>query len=370
MIVSDFDHRTKQFRDESETRKNQYSTNLVALHEPGYQNNVSIRRLWSHFVWGYHVMHYLKNTQKPDLVYCAIPSLTAARYAAKYCKNNHIPFFVDVQDLWPEAFAMVIKSKWLQCLFLPMRWYVNQAYTSADVAIAVSKSYVNRVLSVNKKLVSGISVYIGNDGSIFDMELDKCHKERDKEEIVLGYVGGLSASYDIPCVCDALSKVSERGRVNSRITFVIIGSGVYENSYKSYANNVYPNTTFLGLKPYHEMVELLYDFDIVINPITNGSVASIINKVGDYAMAGKPVINTQESVEYRQLVETYHCGINCRCGNADDVADAIEKLVLDEELRKEMGANAKRLGSERFDRRYTYRSIIEAIEQRVVVKDV
>ena len=107
---------------------------------------------------------------------------------------------------------------------------------------------------------------------------------------------------------------------------------------------------------------MLCDCDIAINPIVKGSVASIINKVGDYALAGLPVINTQESQEYRQLVTNYNCGINCGCGNSDEVADAIEKLALNAVLREQMGRNSSKLGKEKFDRRYTYLNVIESIE--------
>ena len=93
-----------------------------------------------------------------------------------------------------------------------------------------------------------------------------------------------------------------------------------------------------------------------------GSAASIINKVGDYALSGLPVINTQESPEYRALIEKYQCGINCECGNAKQVADAIVKLASDKELRLRMSEGSRKLAKEKFDRRNTYLRIIEAVE--------
>ena len=111
------------------------------------------------------------------------------------------------------------------------------------------------------------------------------------------------------------------------------------------------------------MVSKLCNCDIVVNPIVKGSAASIINKVGDYALSGLPVINTQESQEYRNLIEKYQCGINCNCADAEDVAEAIIKLVKDENLRKRMGGNSRLLGEERFDRRFTYKVIVDLIEK-------
>lgn len=79
---------------------------------------------------------------------------------------------------------MVIKNKVLQKVFLPMKWYVDRSYASANLAIAVSDTYVNRILQVNKNLDSGISVFLGNDGEEFDKGRDKYHwKEQMKKSL-------------------------------------------------------------------------------------------------------------------------------------------------------------------------------------------
>ncbi len=324
---------------------------------------MSIQRLKSHFKWGKQVGIYLKTVGLPDIIYCAIPSLTVANEVAKFCKRNEVKFVVDLQDLWPEAFAMAVPSKLLQQTFLPMKWYVDASYRAADLAVAVSDTYVNRILTVNKRISDGLSVYLGNDGEAFDEGRKKYQLERNEDEIVVGYIGNMSTSYDIPCVMDALAIVKKRGNVKQSIRFVLVGGGVDEAKFMNFAKNVYPNTTFLGRKSYQEMAGLLSGYDVVVNPIVKGSVASIINKVGDYALSGKPVVNTQESLEYRELVDSYECGINCECGDAEQVADAIEKLALDPVLRSKMGENAARLGREKFDRRYTYPQIVDALEQ-------
>lgn len=362
MIVSDFNHEGKDYRQQPISQHPQIPVTLI--HEPCYNRNVSLKRLYAHHKWGGNVKRFLDElVEKPNVIICAMPSLTAAKKASEFASKNKIKFVVDLQDLWPEAFAMAIKNKVLQKCFLPMKWYVDKIYASADLAVAVSDTYVNRILEVNKKLTSGISVFLGNNGEEFDKGRAKYKLDRAEDEIIVGYIGNMSTSYDMPCVMDALAKVKERGNVKKPIRFVLVGGGVDEGKFKSYAERVYPNTTFLGRKSYQEMAGLLCGYDIVVNPIVKGSVASIINKVGDYTLSGKPVVNTQESDEYRKLVEDYNCGINCECGNSDEVADAIEKLALDESLRKEMGKNSLRLGSEKFDRRYTYMKIVDAIEQ-------
>ena len=101
--------------------------------------------------------------------------------------------------------------------------------------------------------------------------------------------------------------------------------------------------------------------DIAVNPIVGKSVASIINKVCDYATAGVPVVNDQNSREYRELLDEYHAGINCDNNNAQQFADAILTLYRDENLRKDMKSGALRLAKEKFDRNKTYLDFLRII---------
>ena len=360
LIITDFYHSTKSKR--PAPRQELYKTKITLIHEPGYKKNISVGRLYSHWVWGKNVYKYLKSIEKPDVVYCAVPSLTAAKLAAKYCQQNNVKFVTDVQDLWPEAFCMAIHNKLLQKLFLPMKQSADVAYAASDLAVAVSDTYVNRTLSVNKKGAKGVAVFLGNDGALFESEKGKYNVERNGDELLLCYIGGLKDSYDIPCVIDAMAVVEADKQFNQTVRFVVIGDGPFRLRFEQYAKKKQINCTFLGSKPYTEMASLLCSCDMCVNPIVKGSAASIINKVGDYALSGLPVINTQESPEYRALIDEYQCGINCECCNANQVADAIIKLASDKDLRVKMSEGSRRLAKEKFDRRTTYLKIIEALE--------
>lgn len=360
LIITDFYHTTKTKR--PEPRRDLYDFKITECHEPGYKKNVSIGRLYSHWVWGRNVYKYLNTIGKPDLVYCAVPSLTAAKLAAKYCQKKGVRFVTDVQDLWPEAFYMAVHNKLLQKLFLPMKISADKAYAASDLAVAVSDTYVKRTMAVNKKNAKGVSVFLGNDGALFESEKGKYNVERKGDEILLCYIGGLKDSYDIPCVIDAMVLVDANKQFNQKVRFVVIGEGPFRPRFEQYAKEKQINCTFLGSKPYTEMASLLCSCDMCINPIVKGSAASIINKVGDYALSGLPVINTQESPEYRALIDEYKCGINCECGNAVQVADAIVKLATNKDLRDQMSEGSRLLAQEKFDRRNTYLRIIEAIE--------
>ena len=104
LVTSDFYHALKKVRPEPNYEK--YPFTITLCHEPQYSKNVSIKRLYSHYVWGHNVLKYIKSCKRTDIIYCAIPSLTVASKLATFCKKNSILFVIDIQDLWPEAFLM------------------------------------------------------------------------------------------------------------------------------------------------------------------------------------------------------------------------------------------------------------------------
>lgn len=359
LITSDFCHNTKK----TKSIMDQYEGfQTIYIHEPGYPGNVSPQRLWSHYIWGLNVEKYLKNLQElPDMVYAALPTFTAGRLVGKWCNKHNVKYVVDVQDLWPEAFKVAIKNTIIQMAFKPMDWIANAAYKSADYVIAVSDTYRDRALSVNKKCKEGLTVYLGNNGETFDYGREHYHVNKPDGEFWIAYIGTMGYSYDIKLAIDAI-KHAEEGNLPKKVKFIGMGRGPLLEEYKEYAENSGIAYEFTGPLDYEVMVGKMCSCDAVINCLRPGAAQSITNKVGDYALSGLPVINTQENVEYRKLVEEWNCGINCECGNVQDTAKAIEKLVKNPSLCEEMGRNSRRLGEMKFDRRTTYLDIVKLLD--------
>lgn len=359
LIASTFNHGSKKHR----TKINDYPFKVTLLPEPGYKKNICLKRFWSHFIWGKNVFKYIKSRKIPDVVYCAVPSLTASANVSEYCKKNRIRFIVDVQDLWPEAFQMVFNVPVIsKILFAPFKHLANNAYRNADEIIAVSQTYVNRAISVNKKRAKGCSIFLGTSLDSFDEHVrNNFIPKSNGSEIRLAYCGALGSSYDLKCVFDSLTILKKKGFNN--IKFFVMGEGPLRSAFEKYVSNLnLNNVIFTGKLSYPQMCGRLYSCDIAINPIAQGAAQSIINKHADYAAAGIPVINTQNSQEYRSLVEFYKMGINCKTGDSSALALAIEQLMGNPTLRKKMGENARKCAEEKFDRKQSYSKIIRIFE--------
>ena len=359
IVTSSFFHVMKTQRN-GFTHKKPYKVTLI--NEPGYSKNVCLKRFYSHYTWGKRVEQYMNKRKVPDVVYCAIPSLTAANRLSKYCKRKNIRFVIDVLDLWPEAFQMVFNIPILSNIaFLPFKRAADKIYKNADDVCAVSKTYIDRIKRVNKVSKTFSKVFLGTDLGSFDKyAYSKPIMKHLNDEIWIGYCGTLGKSYDLKCVIDALEKID-----NNNVRLVVMGDGPQEEEFKQYAYRKNAKITFLGRVSYEEVCSQLKECDITVNPIVGKSVASIINKHADYAAVGLPVLNTQNSVEYIELIKEYNMGISSEPGDSDALAEAMKKLIANKELREEMGINARRCAEECFDRRRTYLGLVKVITGEV-----
>ena len=358
LITSKFDHTKKQQRTEFcfDLR-----TKITMLDEPSYPRNVCLKRFVSHAYFGEQVRKYLESRKKPDVIYCAVPSLDCAYYAAQYAKKNGIRFIIDVQDLWPEAFKMVFHVPIVSdMIFYPMKRKADYIYVCADTIVGVSETYCKRAKAVNVKNAACIPVFLGTKLEKFDAYVEKNKVHRNDEQFVIGYCGTLGHSYDIKCVLEAMIHLRESGC--SDVSFWIMGDGPLKDTFEAYAVEHELDVVFYGRLPYQKMCGLLASCDACVNPICVGAAQSIINKHGDYAASGLPVINTQATAEYRELIDAYACGINCACSCSGDVADAILYLKNHAEERIAFGKQSRKMAKELFDRDQSYQKIYALFE--------
>lgn len=355
IITSSFRHTTKSQRYEPVA---EWPFKITFIEEPGYPKNVCLKRFQSHHVWGKNATEYLKKRKKPDVIYCAVPSLTGPSLVAKYCEKKHIRFIIDVQDLWPEAFQMVVNVPIVSnIIFAPFTVLANGIYKRADAICAVSDTYCQRAAKVNKKVKETTTVFLGTELTAFDRyAAEKPILEKKDGEIWLAYCGTLGSSYDIICVIDALALLKNR-----QIRFVVMGDGPQKEEFENYAKEKKINATFVGRLQYNAMCSLLAACDITVNAISHMAAQSIINKHADYAASGKPVVSTQENNEYKKLIDDYHMGFNCQNNDAEDLAKTIKVLAENEVIRAEMGANARICAEERFDRSTIYKLLEDQI---------
>lgn len=368
LITTTFQHWEKKHRDILTIKKDSsYKFHIKFIDEPGYKRNVDLGRIRSHRIAAKNLRALLESDDNYDLIYAEIPPNDVALAAAEYAAAKNIPFVADVNDLWPEAMQMVLDIPVISSvLFYPLKRDAEKVYKLVSGVIGTSDEYRDRPFQTSKRNVPKATVYVGNEISVFDAGVEENSPNIIKgvDEFWVSYAGTIGTSYDIRTLVLAGEELCKRGMEHIKIK--ILGSGPLKEELEALTKrrNI-ANVEFVGYAPYDVMAAYLTKSDILVNSFVKKAPQSIVTKIGDYLAAGKAMINTCMSPEFRKKVTADGFGVNVEPEDAAVLADAIENLYKDEERRLHMGACARKIAQEQFDRPQSYTKIENLISELI-----
>lgn len=373
LITTTFQHWEKAQRDlkkiQADIDAGEYPFGLRFIYEPGYKKNVDLARVRSHKIAAKNLKKMLEAKPEDgkdyDLLYAEIPPNDVARVAAEYGVAHNIPFVADVNDLWPEAMRMVLDIPVVSSiLFHPLQRDAEKVYSMVSGVVGTSDEYRDRPFKNQKRNVPKVTVYVGNEIKIFDEGAGK-NKEsvaKPEGEFWVSYAGTIGTSYDIRTMVLAGEELIRRG--HSDIKIKILGGGPMKDELEKLAKDMkIENVEFVGYAPYDKMAAYLAESDILVNSFVKKAPQSIVTKIGDYLAAGKAMINTCMSPEFRNKVEADGFGVNIMPEDVEILAGAIEDLYNNDEKRLAMGKRAREIAEEQFDRPKAYKKIRNLITE-------
>ena len=369
LITTTFQHWEKKQRDLESVDQKSYPFGIKFIYEPGYRKNIDLRRVRSHKIAAENLRKLLVKEGDYDLIYAEIPPNDVALAAAEYAHRNKIPFVADVNDLWPEAMRMVFDIPIVSdLLFYPLKRDAEKVYSLTSGVIGTSDEYRDRPFLNQKRDVLKETVYVGNEISVFDREAEQHADEVQKEEgtFWVTYAGTIGTSYDIRTMVLAAEELMKQGK--TKIRFQILGDGPTREMLENLAKErKIQNVKFTGYVPYEQMAAYLVKSDVLINSFVRKAPQSIVTKIGDYLAAGKPMINTCMSPEFRKKVEQDGFGINIEPEDVRELVNAVEWMYENEAERNDMGNRARKIAEEQFDRPVSYGKI-EAMISSLITK--
>ena len=342
LVTSNFRHYDKQHRN-ADLPEQKFK--IVKINEPGYKNNVSLKRVYSHRVFLKNFIEWFSNNRHSfEIIYSAYPLISTNVFLAKNKKSLSYKLIIDIQDIWPEAIASaypIFTS--IPNFLLPFTKQANYCYKNADGIVAVSQTYLERALKVSNSKFKKV-LYIGSDiAQIESAEPAQLNSERVK----LIYIGSLGYSYDVKTVLRAVNNLSNNG---IRIELHIVGGGSQEKELRALADK---NIIFHGFVDFKKMVKLVKACDLGVNSLIASAPQSITNKLSDYFSIGIPILNSQTNKELLNLLQ-HHDHINYLAGNVKSCEEAIQRFI---DLKDTMYFKPKKA----FFRQNTYPEMIKFI---------
>lgn len=364
-ITSGFQHWEKRQRDVEHFDAGTDAYTIRFIEEPFYPKNMCPQRIWAHHVAAKRVSEYFNEHHDYDLIYCQIPPNDVAREIGKAAQKFNIPFVVDVNDLWPEAFRVAFDVPVLSdILFAPFYRQAKAVYQMADAVVGTSDEYRERGLRDARAGIPSETVYVGNQLCEFDAGVTAHALQIDKPagDIWVSYAGTLSACYDLETLVKAMLLVQ---KTHPEAKLQILGDGSERDNLKAAAHSSGAEVVFHGYLPYSQMAAWLSKSDITINSLVEKAAQSIVTKIGDYLAAGKPMVNTSCSKEFRAKVEADGFGVNVKPGDAEGMAEVLVDLIEDPQRRSRMGERARAIAEEQFDRPHSYLKTVRLIEELI-----
>jgi len=333
LITTDFNHRNK-----TKHTNTAADSDITYLKVPTYKGNLSIGRLYSHFIFAIRLYLYLRKlSYTPSKLYCIVPTISSGLVCNWYCKKRGVPFFIDIIDLWPESLIILSKyRKLLSVLTYPWKLAAIKVYRSADEIFAGSVDYAEYALLYNKSK-KAIPVYLGTDRERFKLLVAQSDLKIEKpvEDIWISYGGLLGNNYDFDVILDSFKRLIDEVK---NIKLLFIGGGKEYDRILDYKDKFNLPIEVTGYLKYEDYLKWLSYSDIAINSFKKGTRVAYSYKFNDYISAGLPIVNNVNG-ETAELISRYKIGLNFNYADAP-LYDKLSFLLKHPEMLAEMKKNS------------------------------
>lgn len=237
----------------------------------------------------------------------------------------------------------VVKQKYIMIIFNPIYEkfisLVDKIHVLAPNMIQSSKTLA-KFKDKAEIIPNCISL---NDYDVVDQSQVALLKEECKNKKILLFVGRLIYYKGISIIIEAMKQVSD-----DAVVFVV-GTGDLEESLKQKVKeeNLEKKVIFKGFVPDEDLKAYYHACDIFLFPSITKAEAYGISQLEAMA-CGKPVINTNLDTGVNFVSIGGETGITIEPENVYQLAEAINLLIKDEELRLKLSLNARKRIEELF----------------------
>ena len=260
-------------------------------------------------------------------------------------------FIFEVRDLWPELpRALGMKNPFLLAGMSILEWV---SYHLADRVIGLSPGICDGIRKRSQKgkpvamIPNGCDLQIFTPANRGELRLEGI----TPSDTVAIFTGSHGIANGLDAVLDAAAVLLERKRPDIKLIF--IGSGKQKSHLQERAKQEgLVNCLFFPPVPKVELNKIVASVDIGLMILKNVPAfyyGTSPNKFFDYIASGIPVVNNYPGF-LADHINSAQCGIVIPPDDPAAFADALIRLADSPELRKQYGANARKLAEQTFSR--------------------
>lgn len=280
-------------------------------------------------------LEYLKKINRVRALIKEInPDILHAHYASSYgllgAIANYHPYVISVWG--SDVYDFPIKSPIHKFIIKYNLKKADYILSTSNVMKMETQKYTNKAIEVTP----------------FGVDIDKfIPNKTEKEEIVIGTIKTLEEKYGIQFLVKAFKQVKEKNK-DLVLKLRIGGKGSQEEYLKELSRElgIEEDVNFLGFIKPNDVIKEFQNFDLAVFPSTLDSESFGVAAVEAEA-CGTPVVVT----DVGGLMESTNPNVTslvAKKNSVEDLAEKIEILVRDAELRKTMGLAARKFVEENY----------------------
>jgi glycosyltransferase involved in cell wall biosynthesis len=287
--------------------------NVKRLIQPMGGNGLLARQIWYRKIT--NEIATLSKKTRFDFCYLRY-SASFAPWLPRLKEKLSCPLILEVNSLG---------SQWRRSLKI----FDGRALNVADRSIFISETVRDHAEAMfggskkNKVVINGVDVRRFNAGN-----------ERQKRvRILVGYAGLLKPDYGIEDIIAVGSKLPH-------LDYRIYGDGPIREELKKQAS-LQGNVVLMGAVPFSEMPATLMNLDILVYVTGDKYKYQSPTKLFEYMASGRAIVCARTE-QTEKIIVHGHNGLLFEIGDIDGMAQLLERLDCDIELRNQLGANARK----------------------------
>jgi glycosyltransferase involved in cell wall biosynthesis len=300
--------------------------------------------------------------RRPHVIAATSPQFFAAVGGWALAAWRRVPFVFELGDLWPASIVAVgaVKQGMLMGAMEKLELFL---YRRARAVVALTQSFKDNL--VGRGIADGKIAVVRNGVDLpryAPMPRDTASAAEWGLEgrFTVGYVGTHGMAHALEGVLDA----AERLKGCDRLRFVFAGGGAARESLMAEARRrELGNVVFIPPQPKSRMPSIWSLCDVALIHLKDSAVfAGVIpSKIFEAMAMGLPLLIAAPAGEASRIVENEGAGIAVPAENPQALADAVQRLMDDDALRRRLG-EASHAAAPRYSREFQARAMIAVLE--------
>ncbi|ODS40487.1 hypothetical protein BEH94_06685 [Candidatus Altiarchaeales archaeon WOR_SM1_SCG] len=255
-----------------------------------------------------------------------------------------VPMIINVHDLWGASHYSKFELKFGLVL-------EKFCCKRAKKIIIASKENIDILFERVKISKEGITVIPNSVDTDEFKPMSKDLRIMNKYDIpsnkpIIFFVGNLAPWIGIKYLIEAVPYILKKHIVH----VVVVGGGIELPKLKTRSKElkIDKNITFTGVVPYNTLPKLMNLADVCVSTFPNRSAGMSPHNCKEYMACGKAVVAT-DAIGFREFVIDGETGILVLPEDPAAMADGVIKLLENDELRTELGINARKFVEKHFN---------------------